>query len=49
MLGKSARAITQLMPKLSVVEKEEVRSESVDWEQEFDKMFENYDVTKIFN
>ena len=49
MLGKSARAITQLMPKLSVVEKEEVRAESVDWEQEFDKMFENYDVTKIFN
>ena len=49
MLGKSAKAITTLMPKLSVVEKEEVRAEAVDWDREFDNMFENYDITKLFN
>ncbi len=49
MLGKSAKAITMLMPKLSVVEKEEVRSESVNWSKEFEKKFENYDIDKLFH
>jgi hypothetical protein len=49
MLGKSAKAITMLMPKLSVVEKQEVRSEAVDWEQDLEKKLENYDLDKLFN
>lgn len=48
-LGKSAHAIASLMPKLNVIEKTKVQVETVDWDKEFSDMFEEYDVTKLFN
>lgn len=48
-LGKSAHAIVSLMPKLNVIEKTKVQVETVDWDKEFSDMFEEYDVTKLFN
>ena len=48
-LGKSARAITALMPKLQpTVGKTTTHTESNKWEQHFNKFFENYNVNKIF-
>jgi hypothetical protein len=49
MLGKSARAITTLMPKLGVVENEKVRAESVNWNKELESMFESYNINNLFN
>lgn len=50
-LGKSAKALATLMPKLQeMVEDKEVRvEESDEWEQRINDVFESYDVTKIFS
>jgi hypothetical protein len=50
MLGKSARAITALMPKLQpTVGKTGIHAESNKWEQHFNKFFESYKIEKIFS
>jgi len=50
MLGKSARAITSLMPKLQpTVSETKVHAESNEWEQQINSVFESYDVNKLFS
>ena len=49
MLGKSARAIASLMPKLKeTVAQTEVQEEKDDWETHIESAFDGYDVNKIF-
>ena len=49
MLGKSARAIATLMPKLqSTVSETDVQEQKDDWETHLEGVFESYDVKKIF-
>jgi hypothetical protein len=49
MLGKSARAIATLMPKLQeTVRETDVQEQKDDWETQLEGVFESYDVKKIF-
>jgi len=51
MLGKSAKAIASLMPKLqlTVSETENVQAESNEWEKQINHVFEKYNVNSIFS
>ena len=50
MLGKSARAITTLMPKLeSTVSETDVQEQKSDWEIQLERVFESYDIKSIFS
>lgn len=49
MLGKSAKAIAALMPKLKEsVSETDVQEEKHDWETQLESVFESYDINKIF-
>lgn len=48
-LGKSAKALAALMPKLKPsVSETKVQSETNQWEDDINKVLENYDITKLF-
>jgi hypothetical protein len=48
-LGKSARALATLMPKLKpTVSETKVHAEENQWEQDINKVLESYDITKLF-
>ena len=50
MLGKSAKAIAALMPKLQpTVSETQVNAESSDWEKQLESVFESYDIKSIFS
>jgi hypothetical protein len=50
MLGKSARAIATLMPKLeSTVSETDVQEQKSDWEIQLERVFESYDIKSIFS
>lgn len=50
MLGKSAKAIAALMPKLqTTVSETDVHEQKDDWEEHLESVFESYDVKKLFS